>query len=133
MDKRFFLALLLSLVVVAISQVLFPSAAKKPTTPVTQTGAPIADSVGRVDVAAPARSVDSTRDSSHVATTETRSTITTDKAIYTFTNIGASPVSLVMKDYANRSPSGGKVDLAVPGTRLLTYKLVVGVDTVPLE
>ncbi len=136
MDKRFFLALLLSLVVVAISQVLFPSSAKKAAPVVTQPGAPLADSVGQVGAVGPtvsAHRADSTRDSTHVAATEARATIATDKAIYTFSNIGAAPVSLVMKDFANRSPSGGKVDLAVPGAKLLAYKLVVGADTLSLE
>ncbi|MBA3644750.1 MAG: membrane protein insertase YidC [Gemmatimonadaceae bacterium] len=136
MDKRFFLALLLSLIVVAISQVLFPSSAKKAAPAVTQVAAPLADSVGQVGAVGQtvsAHRADSTRDSAHVVAAEARATIATDKAIYTFSNIGAGPVSLVMKDFANRSPSGGKVDLAVPGAKLLAYKLVVGADTLPLE
>jgi YidC/Oxa1 family membrane protein insertase len=136
MDKRFFLALLLSLVVVAISQVLFPSAAKRPPAAATQTAAPVADSMGRVDVPAPTGPSTAARaatDTAAATTQEDRTTITTEKAIYTFSNVGASPVSLVMKDYANRASPGGRVDLATPGAKLLSYRLVVGADTISLE
>jgi YidC/Oxa1 family membrane protein insertase len=136
MDKRFFLALLLSLVVVAISQVLFPSAAKRPPAAATQTAAPVADSMGRVDVPAPTGPSTAARaatDTAAATTHEERTTITTEKAIYTFSNVGASPVSLVMKDYANRASPGGRVDLATPGAKLLSYRLVVGADTISLE
>lgn len=136
MDKRFFLALLLSLVVVAISQLLFPSPAKREPAAVTQTAAPIADSVGRVDVPVSSRPSASTRavgDTTAAAAQEEHTTITTEKAVYTFSNVGASPVSLVMQDYANRASSGGRVDLATPGVRLLNYRIVVGADTIPLE
>jgi YidC/Oxa1 family membrane protein insertase len=136
MDKRFFLALLLSLVVVAISQVLFPSAAKRPPAAATQTAAPVADSMGRVDVPAPTGPSTAARAATDTAAAtmhEERTTITTEKAIYTFSNVGASPVSLVMKDYANRASPGGRVDLATPGAKLLSYRLVVGADTISLE
>ena len=136
MDKRFFLALLLSLVVVAISQVLFPSAVKRTPAVAPQTAAPAPDSVGRVDVpvaTGPSAAAHAARDTTAAATPEERTTITTEKAIYTFSNIGASPVSMVMKDYANRSPAGGRVDLATAGAKLLTYRLVLGADTIPLE
>lgn len=135
MDKRFFLALLLSLVVVAISQVLFPSPAKRAPAAAQQTTAPLADSASRVDVPPGTTSVAASlaRDTIAPVAQEERTTITTDKAVYTFSSVGASPVSLVMKDYANRSPSGGRVDLAAPGSKLLSYRLVIGADTVSLE
>jgi YidC/Oxa1 family membrane protein insertase len=135
MDKRFFLALLLSLIVVALSQVLFP-APKKPAAQIsaiqasdstpgnaTTSTAPLRDVVNR-----PPDSLQRNADSPEV-----RDSIATDKVAYTFTNIGAAPVSMLMKDYANRSPGGGKVDLAVPKSKLLAYKLVIGADTIPLE
>jgi YidC/Oxa1 family membrane protein insertase len=59
-------------------------------------------------------------------------TVSTPKAIYEFSNIGAAPVSIVMRDYKNRSPSGGLVDLAVAGSPLLGYRLVMPADTADL-
>jgi YidC/Oxa1 family membrane protein insertase len=138
MDKRFFLALLLSLIVVALSQVLFPSPAKKEAAPAAiVVGAP-PDTIAanRADVAVSSNSARPiSTDSAASGTRESgqRSTVNTGKAVYTFTNVGASPVSAVMKDYANRSTSGGKVDLAALGVKLLSFKLVVGADTLPLD
>ena len=58
---------------------------------------------------------------------------TTPKAIYRFSNIGAAPVSIVMRDYKSRaSPTGGLVDLAVAGSPLLAYRLVTPTDTADL-
>jgi len=150
MDKRFFLALFLSLVVIAISQLLFPPAKR----PVVSNSVPAADSAPpnpRLGPAAssslssqvpadtrpakPAQSLQSTAVSGMPAnavapeTTEVRR----PKAIYKFTNIGAAPVSIVLRDYVNRSPSGGLVDLAAPNSPLLRYKLITSTDTVDLS
>ncbi len=59
--------------------------------------------------------------------------VNTAKAIYRFTNIGAAPVSIVMRDYPNRSASGGLVDLAAEGSPLVGYRLVTSSDTVDLS
>ncbi|MDQ6716849.1 MAG: membrane protein insertase YidC [Gemmatimonadota bacterium] len=135
MDKRFFLALLLSLVVVALSQVLFP-AAKRNSVPVTQSAAPVTDSAqsepAAVGGAALTKSVP-TDSAAKAFVQEQRTTIATDKVVYTFSNVGAAPLSIAMKDYANRAAAGQRVDLAAPGARLLGYRLVVGADTIPLE
>jgi len=141
MDKRFFLALFLSLIVIAISQVLFPppKAVNPPATP--------ADSVRSVTpVAAPATptasalpavvsSTPSPADSAKPPTvTAAESTaVAVPKAIYNFSNVGAAPVSIVIRDYQNRSPTGGLVDLALPGIPLLGFRLVTGGDTVDLR
>ena len=58
--------------------------------------------------------------------------ITTPKAIYKFSNVGAAPVSIVIRDYKNRSASGGLVDLGGPGSPLLSYQLVTPTDTADL-
>jgi YidC/Oxa1 family membrane protein insertase len=60
-------------------------------------------------------------------------TVNTPKATYRFANIGAAPVSIVMRDYRNRSASGGLVDLAAEGSPLLGYRLVTPNDTVDLS
>ena len=144
MDKRFFLALFLSLVVIAISQLLFP-----PPKPVPGSRGVIAkDSSAELKgaasstepapaekpVAAPSASRSTTAALNAVvrAAVET-ATVTTPKAIYKFSNIGAAPVSIVIRDYLNRSASGGLVDLAVPGSPLLGYRIVTATDTVDLS
>ena len=66
------------------------------------------------------------------ATAET-TTVSTPKAIYKFTNVGAALVSIVMRDYKNQSATGGLVDLAVAGSPLLGYRLVTPTDTIDLS
>ena len=152
MDKRFFLALFLSLIVIAISQLLFPSSTRKPpgqgtagsdsvfglknTASSTQvaptqslngqssgtTNSP--DMVGRVAEAATPSSI--------ARSAAEMTVITTPKAIYKFSSIGAAPVSIVIRDYKNQSTSGGLVDLGVPGSPLLSYQLVTPADTADL-
>jgi YidC/Oxa1 family membrane protein insertase len=144
MDKRFFLALFLSLVVIAISQLLFPTSkpmpssraaigndstlALKNTAPSKQPVTAQLPAVGAVttktsqgQAAAPAG-----------AATET-TTVTTSKAIYKFVSVGATPVSIVIRDYKNQSASGGLVDLGVPAFPLLSYRLVTATDTADLS
>jgi YidC/Oxa1 family membrane protein insertase len=144
MDKRFFLALFLSLIVIAVSQLLFP-----PPKPATRTAVPN-DSSGTSRgaassteaVVAPAsitppsqpRAITvgpNTVAAPNAATPET-TTVSTPKAIYRFGNVGAAPVSVVMRDYKNQSASGGLVDLAVTAP-LLGYRLVTLTDTVDLS
>jgi YidC/Oxa1 family membrane protein insertase len=146
MDKRFFLALFLSLIVIAVSQLLFPPAKPIP----GSRGSPARDSSAGLN-----STVSSTASSSapnvnapaappttrvSPATTQTSgpivaetTTVTTPKAIYKFSNIGAAPVSIVIRDYPNRSASGGLVDLAAEGSPLLGYRLVAPNDTADLS
>lgn len=60
-------------------------------------------------------------------------TVTTPKGIYRFSNVGAAPVSIVIRDYQNRSPEGGLVDLALPGSPLLGFRLVGAGDSLDLR
>lgn len=142
MDKRFFLALFLSLIVIALSQLLFPPAKPVTVSPAgtaidssdtskaassTQPSAPVAvptPSQARATASAPG-----------VATTIAAQTteISTPKAIYTFSNVGAAPVSIVMRDYQRQSASRGHVDLGIPGASLLGYRLVTPTDTADLS
>lgn len=59
--------------------------------------------------------------------------VTTPKAIYRFSNVGAAPVSIVIRDYKNQSTNGGLVDLGVSGSPLLSYQLVTPTDTADLS
>ena len=145
MDKRFFVALFLSLIVIAVSQLLFP-----PPKPATRNGtatdssstlreaaSSTQPSVTPGPVTAPSQPRAGTTVPKTVATGNTAAaettTVTTPKAIYKFSNIGAAPVSVAMREYKNQSLFGGLVDLAVAGSPLLGYKLVTPTDTVDLS
>ncbi|MDQ3672872.1 MAG: membrane protein insertase YidC [Gemmatimonadota bacterium] len=139
MDKRFFLALFLSLIVIFVSQMLFPTVPPvKPTATGTDStrvdtlvASPTAPSTPAVVDRSPASPADSV-----VAPTQAvaeSATVTTPKALYTFSNTGAAPVSIVIRDYQNRSPTGGLVDLALPGLPLLEFRIAAGADTVDLR
>jgi YidC/Oxa1 family membrane protein insertase len=148
MDKRFFLALFLSLVVIAISQLLFPpskpigsgqstlrkdsasvqsttaSSTQSPRTQVSPVSAPTAAgqraTAGAAVTAVPLQPVAET------------TTVATPKAIYKFSNVGAAPISIVINDYKNRSANGGLVDLGIPGAPPVRYRLVTPADTADL-
>jgi YidC/Oxa1 family membrane protein insertase len=142
MDKRFFLALFLSLIVIAVSQLLFPAPKTAPPSRVSlardtssrlssagSAASPTSSSPTVAQIGTPAGTRLSPQDSQTLPET---TTVITPKAIYRFANIGAAPVSITMRDYANRSSAGGLVDLAVEGSPLLGYKLVTG-DTIDLS
>ena len=147
MDKRFFLALFLSLIVIAVSQLVFPPVKPAP----GSLASPANDSSQQAKSSAPSTTVSSSTPgvipSGAPSVTRTTpvptpagakavaetTTVVTPKAIYKFSNIGAAPVSIVIRDYLNRSASGGLVDLATEGSPLLGYKLVTPTDTVDLS
>jgi YidC/Oxa1 family membrane protein insertase len=148
MDKRFFLALFLSLVVIAISQLLFPpskpatfgqtalgkdsgsnqknAASSRQQAGTQVSAAPTLTSIGQRVTAGNAVPTAP----SQVAAETT--TIATPKAIYKFSNVGAAPISIVIRDYKNRSASGGLVDLGAPGAPPVSYRLVTPADTADL-
>jgi YidC/Oxa1 family membrane protein insertase len=143
MDKRFFLALFLSLIVIAVSQLLFPApkpaakslAAKDSSATLKESASSTQQSVTQAPVAtsASAQPPASTPPSSTATATAEITTIETPKATYKFSSLGAAPISVVMREYKNRSPSGGLVDLAVAGSPLLRYRLVTPTDTADLS
>src|SRR5229473_2841262 len=119
MEKRFFLALLLAAAVVAITQILFPVTRSGPvtrskgdsvSTSRTQ-GRSIADIDQRPRLVQPV--IDSASTVTSVATPELTG-LETSRSIYRFSNIGATPVSVALRDYKNLAPAGGAVELGVP-------------------
>ena len=137
MDKRWFLVLFMTMGAIALTQVLFPppkkpAVAAVPAVATGQAAAITADTTHREMVPRP----DSLAAAS-AARREERLTVDADvdsaKVTYTFSNVGAAPVSIVMRGYANRSAAGGLVDLAAPNSRLLSYRLVLPGDTIPLD
>ena len=142
MDKRFFLALFLSLIVIALSQLLFPPAKPVTVSPArtatdssdTSKAASSTQPVASVPIATPSqtRATATAREVESAVTAETTE-IGTPKAIYRFSNVGAAPVSIVMRDYERQSAAGGHVDLGIPGASLLGYRLVTPTDTADLS
>src|SRR6202171_4295328 len=143
MDKRFFLALFLSLIVIAVAQLLFPSTKTPPGPRISPAGdsssrlknaeawAPAASSLPNANPTGPLGtriSPTATRTAGQAVVETT--TVNTAKAIYKFTKIGAAPVSIVMRDYPHRSASEGIVDLTAEGSALLGYRLVTPGDTI---
>jgi YidC/Oxa1 family membrane protein insertase len=149
MDKRFFLALFLSLIAIAVSQLLFPPAKPAPnsqrnaglgdstalktsasstaeTTSVRPVPQPTAGSAARTGVAKEAST-------SPVRATAETTVVNTQKAIFKFSNLGAVPVSVVIRDYPNRSGSGGLVQFGGAEASLLGYRLITPTDTADLS
>ena len=60
--------------------------------------------------------------------------VSTAHAVYRFSNVGASLVSVKMRDYPSRAPGArGEAELVEPGQPLLRYHVILGRDTLPLD
>jgi YidC/Oxa1 family membrane protein insertase len=152
MDKRLFLALLLTALVVVMTPVVFP------------TSRPVRQSVGDTSTvsAVPDRSDtisgtpaqgerlpelrasnpsslptrQSPRDTARASMSVTAETtvVRGGGSTYRFLNLGATPVSVSLDDFESlRAGSGGRVDLVRPGDQLLRYRLAIGGDTIALD
>ncbi len=151
MDKRLSLALLLTALVVAVTPILFPSSRRteatkgdqKTTTPTADAGRPAAPVVPQqatpvnpaaaATVNVPLRSDSASRLAGSPNTSAELTVVTTKRAIYQFSNIGAALVSATMREYRNLAPSGGRVELRNTGRSLIKYSLVTQGDTIPLS
>jgi YidC/Oxa1 family membrane protein insertase len=153
MDKRLLIALLLTAIVVAVTPVIFPTPRRTPPAAITSTTATATNRPQQATVEQPSVAsqptpspavvppTDSTADttvadtSSAVAAAATRkvTTVTTDRSVYQFSNLGAALASVSMREYKNLSPQKGNVELNVPGRTLFRYSLVMQRDTIPLQ
>jgi YidC/Oxa1 family membrane protein insertase len=151
MDRRMLLALALSALVVVATQLLFPS--KRPAAPVAGTQPPDSAQVSRPpgDTTAAASTAASTAapTRAHVATAPAITQagipgapavpaetllVSTPHAVYRFTNIGAAPITVALRDYPARAPgTSGAVTLAHDHAPLLRYVVVSGPDTLALD
>ena len=147
MDKRFFLALVLTAIVIVATPLLFSSASRRPGTPVTSVVADSSQQPGRRDSAVipattvqavpatsarvPSNSISSASNLTPVETT----TVHTARSTYAFSSRGGAPVSIVLDSYPSRRPSwtGRKVELVGPRAPLARYQLVLGRDTIALD
>ena len=147
MARRYFLAIVLTILVIVGTPMLFPTAPKSVTTTLVDSTSVTQPAVGTPTVgtptvgapsgpiagptAAPATMGTDSLISPVVAATVDTTVVQTPKAIYRFSDLGASLVSAEMVEYrALNRP--GNVELAPPGAPLLGYRLVVPGDTIPL-
>lgn len=142
MDRRFFLALFLSLIVIAITQLLFPPGRPTPsartgkdsTARAASSTAGVASStaanISRADTTKSRAIFKSAPDTARIAAEST--IVQTPKAIYKFSSLGAAPISIVIRDYRSRS-TNNLVDLGSPGAALLGYRIIGPADTADLS
>src|SRR6266705_6752011 len=149
MDKRFFLALFLSLIAIAVSQLLFPpskpvpsgqrnsgmSDSSTPKTSASSTRKAVAPSSVVQPLVATASATPSSREKSAgvVRAAAETTLVSTERAVYKFSSLGAVPISIVIRDYRNRSPAGGLVQFGMQGDPLLGYRLITPTDTADLS
>ena len=146
MDKRFFLALVLTAIVIIATPLLFPNANRRPGTVVP------ADSMRRAPAATETAAQPSTPSISNNAppsgtlpsigsisqpiggVVET-TTVRALRSTYAFTSRGAAPVSVVLDSYPSRRPGamGRKAELVQPRSMLARYRLALGRDTIALD
>jgi YidC/Oxa1 family membrane protein insertase len=144
MDKRFFLALVLTAIVIVVTPLLFPGVNKTPLSRarVDTTAAAIPSGPNSTATATnvlpgargPVGAVSSSLTPNGPAAAET-TTIVTARSSYAFTSRGASPVSVVLDSYPSRRPGrkGQPVELVAARTALWQYRLAVGNDTIALD
>ena len=147
MDKRFFLALVLTAVVVIATPLIFKSSQPATKAGAVDTAAVVRDSAVINPSSNPRISEDtaSRRDSlaiqpartdslsASVAIAPETTVVTTAVADYRFSNIGAMPLTVDIKAYKALDGSTQNVRLASSGGRLLSYRLVLPADTISLS
>ena len=141
MDKRFFLALVLTAIVIIATPLLFPNANRRPGSVVP------ADSVRRAPVASESTAQPSPQSvvagvpqsatlpsigsiSQPISSVVETTTVRTLRSTYAFTSRGAAPVSVVLDSYPSRRPgaTGRKAELVQPRSMLARYRLALGRD-----
>ncbi len=138
MEKRYFLALLLAAAVVAITQILFPvsrpavSGSSKRDTLQTPAVIPPLETAP-LAAPMPAGIQQNSDTSAIVPSIADLRTVSTTRSVYRFSDVGAVPLSISLRDYKNLSSSGGLVELGTLNQPLLKYALVLDGDTVSLD
>jgi len=141
MNKRFFLALILTAIVIVATPLLFQSTNKRPVSqvPVDSTRKVVAEDTrdtipSSIPVSAPKPISDIARINAPSAVTDT-TVVRTPHATYTFNTKGAAPISVVLDSYPSLRPDGrgGKAQLIGRNDALARYRLVMGRDTVALD
>ncbi len=140
MDRRTLLALLLTAIVIVATPFIFPA----PRRPLPTDSAAAADStaVSRptpiVTVAPPTATVSAPPAAPPVAVPAVvvdTTTVVTNRATYRFEGLGASPTSVMLRDYRSLRPgvSNAQVELVPQGDRLFRLHIVRAADTLALD
>lgn len=153
MDKRLSIALLLTALVVAVTPILFPTPRKASTgiSAAKTDSSVVANNVAQPGATAPATAPQTgtipvttpigvtapiNGDSATSVVTPPvqpqATAIATPRAVYRFSNMGASLVSATMRGYKNLATKKGDVELHALNSPLVNFALVVNRDTVSL-
>ena len=144
MNNRFFLALVLTAIVIVVTPLLFPGSMRRTPTLVTaDSSVSRANSVPSQDVIVTAAPVVPQAASGNSATTQLNlssaaaetTIVRTSHSTYTFSARGGVPVSVVLDSYPSHRKSIGARSVELVGTRhvLTSYRIVLGRDTVALD
>ena len=144
MNKRFFLALVLTAIVIVATPLLFPTSKRNPVLPelADSTRPARAAAVGIRDTVA-VNTVQSVRPPTNSSILQPKSgndaidtvTIKTVQALYTFSTKGAAPIGIMLDSYPSLRPDGRgqKAQLVDRNSSLAAYRLVLGRDTIALD
>ena len=144
MDKRFFLALLLTAGVLVVTPIIFPRSVPTPralvadssvTTAATPQGAPLAG--GANTLASPSSGGAGVATASGTASSlqvvaETVS-VGTPLGSYAFSTLGAAPIAIQVDSYPALNGKGGRVVLKHGHESLLRYRVVTARDTIAID
>ena len=153
MDKRFFVALVLTAIVIVAPPLLFPNKSgprssvaigdsTRATTPLTDRAAPQQPATQPAPPPAtlpgqpaPASVAGSGASAPVVQAAVETTTVQTRLARYAFSSRGAVPISIALDSYPTRRPLGNNQpsELIAPGSRLSRFHLAIGRDTVALD
>lgn len=140
MDKRFFLAIALTLVVIIATPLIFPSNNPPPTAAGADSAAASSVAPGGTAPAAPGRAVPrpptapKPDSATHAATPihADTTTVATARAEIAFTSAGGTPLAVTLRDHRALS-TGDRTPATIQhaGTPLLQYAVVTNGDTIP--
>src|SRR4051794_26607743 len=142
MDKRFFIALGLSIVLMVLVQRVFPTPAKKPvpgqqaspTAQASPTSRPTQAGAQTPSAAAPLVERLDTAQSAPTPGAGDTVVVRTPRLVYRFGTVGAAPVGVTVSGFKSMRPgTQGPVELTRPGTPLVRFQLRSGGVAIPLD
>jgi YidC/Oxa1 family membrane protein insertase len=138
MEKRFFLALLLTGIVLVVTPMIFRPVPPAVITPPAPTVSSVVPSPGVSAPQQPAAGTQGMRPDvrpTPVAAAVVADTVrlTTPDASYAFTSLGAAPVAVTLPSHKSLSATPGPVVIRDAAAPLLSFRVVSGADTIRLD
>ena len=140
MNKRFFLALILTAIVIVATPLLFTSTKQRPVSPasVDSTRKTVAEDTRDTASPVPALAARPISDAVRLNVplpVADSAIVKTPHAAYTFNTRGAAPISVVLDSYPSLRPDGRgrRAQLVGRNDALAQYRLVLGRDTIALD